>query len=62
MKTKYKFTSGKEPSDEQLKHLMTDVLTEVKNRSIIANKKFQILQKEQIKEAKERFRLSSSVK
>lgn len=62
MESKYKFTSGKEPSDEQLKLLMTDVLTEVKIRSTIAHKKFQILQREQIKEAKERFRVRSRTK
>ena len=62
MKNTYKFISDKEPSDAQLKSLMTDVLKEVKKRSIIANKKFQLLQKEQIKQAKERFNAKNSAK
>lgn len=62
MENTYKFISDKEPSDAQLKSLMTDVLKEVKKRSIIANKKFQLLQKEQIKQAKERFNAKNSAK
>ena len=62
MENTYKFISDKEPSDAELKSLMTDVLKDVKKRSIIANKKFQLLQKEQIKEAKERFNAKNSAK
>jgi len=62
METTYKFISDKEPTDKQLKLLMTDVLKDVKKRSLIANKKFQILQKTQIREAKERFKASNPIK
>lgn len=62
MENAYKFISDKEPSDAQLKSLMTDVLIEVKKRSLFANKKFQLLQKEQIKEAKERFKAKNLAK
>lgn len=56
MTTNYNFLSDKEPSDEQLHQLMKAVLHDVKARSNQAQKKFEELQKQQIKEAKERFR------
>lgn len=40
MKINYKFTSDKEPTDEQLHLLMQDVAIEVKKKARISDKKF----------------------
>lgn len=40
MKINYKFTSDKEPTDEQLHLLMQDVATEVKAKARVSDKKF----------------------
>ena len=55
MKSSYNFLSDKEPTEEQLKQLMQEVLVDVKKRSQIATKKLETIQLEQIKEAKLRF-------
>ncbi len=56
MKTKYKFISGDEPSDEQLNQLMKDVLVDVKERSIVAENKQKKLRIEYNEELKARFK------
>lgn len=52
MNKKYSFQSNNEPSDNLLSLLMKDVLKDVKKRANIAAKKFEILQKKQIKESR----------
>jgi hypothetical protein len=55
MESNYNFLSGKEPTDKQLQKLMQDVLFDVKKRSIIAKKKLETIQLQEIKDAKIRF-------
>lgn len=55
MQNNYSFLSDKEPTDNELHQLMQDVLVDVVKRSEIASKKFQDIQLNEIKEAKNRF-------
>lgn len=55
MESNYNFLLGKEPTDKQLQKLMQDVLVDVKKRSQIAKKKFELIQLQEIEEAKIRF-------
>jgi len=45
MDTSYRFTSDVEPTEKQLKDLMTEVIKDVKERAIKADLKFKGIQK-----------------
>ncbi len=54
MQINYKLTSDEEPTDEQLHQLMSEVITEVKNKQDKSNKLFWEKLQQLAKDAKEK--------